>query len=73
MNKLNWDSRQREFIFDHNGRIDDNGIIHFPKSAERTIHFGDSVRYPEKRTLMLSDNFGLCLIFEGIHFVIDRH
>jgi len=69
--KLVWDAHQMEFIFRHHGRIDNRGIIHFPKSEASKIHFGNSVRYPDKRTLMFSGYTGVCLIFEGMHFVID--
>ena len=69
--KMIWDSRQKEFIFDHSGRIDENGIAHFHKSESTRIRFGDSVRYPDKLTLVMPSDYGICLVYEGMHFVID--
>ena len=70
--KKNWDAREREWVFDHGGRIDDNGIAHFPAIWFKDFQYThESFRHPGKKALMISSEFGCSLIFEDLHFVID--
>lgn len=70
----NVDATMREFIFDHGGRIAADGMIVITKDRFDQLQYtGHSIKDPNVRTWMLSDNFGLTLILEGKHFVVEDH
>lgn len=68
---LNFDEREREFIFDHGWKISDDGILILTKEQFRKYQYtGKSIRDSKIRTLMLPSVNGCCLIFEDKHFRI---
>lgn len=68
----NWDNYEQEYVFNHGGRFDKNGVAHFSATAyEKMAYTGRSTRDGNVRTLMIPSIHGACLIFEGKHFVID--
>ena len=70
----NVDATMREFIFDHGGRIAADGMIVITKDRFDQLQYtGRSIKDPNVRTWMLPDNFGLNLILEGKHFIVEEH
>ena len=68
-----WDSYETEYILNHNGRFDEKEVIHFKETDDIINRMGKSIiRHPNKRTLVIPSVHGCCLIFEGLHFVIDK-
>ncbi len=69
--ELFYDHIERECIFDHGWRINEDGRLQLTsKQAEKYQYIGRSVHNPEQRTLMIPNIHGSCLLFEGQHFII---
>ena len=69
--KKNWDAREREYVFDHAGWIDEAGVAHFHhKDFNRMVNIGVSAYDKNVRTLMIPTVNGMSLILEGKHFVV---
>ena len=67
-----YDDRMREYFFDHGARIGEDGKFCLSRDRfEKMAYAGTSVRDPSVRTLMVPSEFGVCLLFEGKHFVIE--
>ena len=66
-----WDQIETRYILNHSGRIDENGIAHFPRYTVPRLYLGDSFRYPGLKTLVMPSLKGTALYFEKMHFVID--
>lgn len=70
---INWDSLEREYIFDHGIVIGDDGILQITKKQwDKLAYTGTSIRDPKVKTLMLPSVHGSCLIFEHMHFEIKE-
>ena len=66
-----WDHKGRDFeyMLDHGFSLAKDGIFEISKAGfDRLSYSGRSVRNPDIRTLMIPDDYGLELIFEGLHF-----
>lgn len=62
---------EREYIYDHGWKIDEDGILVLtPDQFRKYQYTGTSVRDRNVKTLMLPSDNGCCLIFEGKHFKI---
>lgn len=69
--KKTWVGIEREWIFDHGLGIDEEGLILIPRSKWIRLQWtGTSLRNPSLKTLVISSDFGTCLLTEGQHFRI---
>lgn len=69
--ELFYDHIEREYIFDHGWRINEDGRLQLTtKQAENEQYIGYSIRHNGQRTLMIPSVHGCCLLFEGEHFII---
>ena len=68
---MNWGNREREWVFDHCGKIDECGIAHIPASVFADKKWSYSFRHPGKKMLAIPTDLGCALIFEGLHFVLE--
>ena len=67
-----FDARTREYFFDHGARIGEDSRFILPRDRfEKMAYAGTSVRDPSVRTLMVPSEYGVCLLFEGKHFVVE--
>lgn len=65
-----WDHKGRDFewMLDHGFRLAADGIMEISKAGFSRLSSGRSVRNPDVRTLVVPDDYGIELIFEGLHF-----
>ena len=71
MTKKSWDARERECIYDHGWKINDDGLLELTRKQFLDYSWsGKSIYNPNIRTMMLPSTFGCCLIFEHKHFII---
>lgn len=69
--KKRWVGIEREWIYDHGFRIDDDGLILIPKSKWIRLQWtGTRLSNPSLKTLVIPSDFGTCLLTEGLHFRI---
>ncbi len=70
--KINFDPVEREYIFDHGGWLDANGMAVMPKARfEKAQYTGWSVRKDNTRTWTIPSQHGLSLLYEGEHFRVE--
>lgn len=69
---MNWDSMQREFIFDHGWKINrESGKLELTrKQFDDWCYTGESLNDSSIKTIMMPSVHGCCLIFEHKHFEI---
>lgn len=69
---MNWDSTQREFIFDHGWNINrESGKLELTKKQFKDwCYTGKLNKEPGVKTIMLPSVHGCCLILEHKHFEI---
>ena len=65
-----WDHKGRdlEWMLDHGFRLAADGLMEISAAEFSRLDSSRSVNNPEVRTLMIPDDYGLELIFEGLHF-----
>lgn len=65
-----WDHKGRDFewMLDHGFRLAADGVFEISKAEFARLNYSRSVNNPEIKTLMIPDDNGLELIFEGKHF-----
>lgn len=68
-----WSGREQEWIIDHGFRVDADGLLLIPAKAwYKLAGTGKSIREPNRRTITIPSDNGLCLLFENKHFKIER-
>lgn len=67
-----WDNIEKHCIFDHGWSIDKNDKIILTEKQFKEYHYsGYSIKDNKIRTLMIPSNYGLSLIFEHKHFIVE--
>ena len=67
-----WDSYEREYIIEHGGWFDDDGMAVIRKGDFDRLQYADySIIKPNQRTWMIPGDHGLSLLYEGEHFRVE--
>lgn len=69
---MRYDSTEREYILDHGGYFDMDGMAIIPRDRfEREQYTHMSFTHHGKRAWMMPCDTGLVLLFEGLHFKVE--
>ena len=68
--KASWDERELECVYDHGWQIKDGMLVLTQKQFSEYFYHGYS-DIKQARTLMIPSLYGVCLIFEGQHFIVQ--
>ena len=69
---MRYDSSEREYILDHGGYFDNDGMAVMPRKAfEQEQYTHQSFLHPGKHAWMIPCDTGLVLLFEGQHYRVE--